>query len=882
MADDILVVLDKCLERIRRGETVEQCLADYPELRPQLESLLRTFRSVSTVRRVAPSGQFKQAAYTRLMSQIRADSKQPERHFLNIFDFNNLRHNLAFKVLAPVALVIIAALVVWMTLPAFSPGGITDDEFTLSLLNGEAEIKKANSTTWLIGTDGMRLKEGDRVRTPVNSFALLTFFDGSTTKLEPGAEVLIVRSEYVDQKYAQIELQQQSGKTWTYVAGGNAAPTQFALNTPQSQATAELTAFSTEIDRTTTRFTVAEGSLQVIKGDQQTQVSAAKQIDVRDQVALSPPLPIPASENELVISTAPAGIGSVRDPNGASTGYFPDGLAFNQITNSKSVVSTSAQQITIGEPVSGEYLLAVRRTSGNDIPVNIQAKQGGKVVLEYNTVLPANTETGWIIHFKVEDGNLANGVKEVSIEPLADAVPENVIETDLAKKRITPIAIARAQTTIPGSTTTRPGGSSLPSTSPEPGQTSKPGVTSSTPTVEITVPTITSTVISPNTTTPVVPEVIAPVVDTTAPEVISNNPSRDAIVVGIEKEITAKFSEKMDSATINNGTFTVLEGSTAINGTVSYIDSTRTAIFKPENKLVFSTIYTAIISREVSDQAGNPLSEDYFWSFTTVAKPDTDPPRIRLVSPADNAANLSANTVITAIFNEAMNERSVLDLKNFRLTADNTTLKCTATYSSQTNTLTLIPEGGLPYGALYKATLSTGYQDAAGNHLAKSFSWSFSTGTAQPVAIISIEAPETAQTGSWLDVNVDVSKVTNLAAFELDLEFNHNVLQILDGDSGVTAGRINGDILDYYTIKRSFVQDNPDHLRILGAIKVPGVSGSGYIVQLHFKVIGEAGSASTLTLSQTNRGLTTVDILFDNNSKPISSSFINGLVIVEP
>ena len=80
---------------------MDQCLADYPDFRSELEPLLRTFQKVSTVRRVAPSAEFKQTSYNRLMSRIKTDSRQLDRKLKNKFDFNSLRRSLAFKTLVP-------------------------------------------------------------------------------------------------------------------------------------------------------------------------------------------------------------------------------------------------------------------------------------------------------------------------------------------------------------------------------------------------------------------------------------------------------------------------------------------------------------------------------------------------------------------------------------------------------------------------------------------------------------------------------------------------------------------------------------------------------------------------------------------------------------
>ncbi|MDO8132331.1 MAG: Ig-like domain-containing protein, partial [Candidatus Brocadiales bacterium] len=81
--------------------------------------------------------------------------------------------------------------------------------------------------------------------------------------------------------------------------------------------------------------------------------------------------------------------------------------------------------------------------------------------------------------------------------------------------------------------------------------------------------------------------------DTTQPIVISTSPVNGAAGVAINSNITATFSEAMQSSTINTDTFTVSNGSGNIGGTVSY--SGTTATFTPSANLDFNTIYTATI-----------------------------------------------------------------------------------------------------------------------------------------------------------------------------------------------------------------------------------------------------------------------------------------------
>jgi hypothetical protein len=441
MEDEIFEILDRCLDRIRGGETVEQCLADYPDHRLELEPLLETARTLSTAMGVSSSAEFRRTSPARLMSRIRSESVQSNQGREKTFDLSRLWHSLAFKTLVPVTLVVLVALIVWVALPVFTPSTVSAAEFTLSILSGSAEIKSADSSTWLTGNDGMNLKIGSHVRTPVDSSALLTFFDGSTTKLDPGADVLVSRSEYVNQRSSFIILEQQSGETWSYVLAGGEEKPYFAVQTPQGKAVAQGTAFSTKVNSSgQTKFAVAEGAIQVMGGDREIRLAANQEIQMGDQIAHPNPLPVPPVKDELIVFIGLPGIGSVQDPSGASTGYLPDGTTFNQITNSRAVISSAGQQILVEEPASGEYALVVRSIANEVVPISIQVKRNGEAVFQHTEKLAGTSQgsspEGWIVRIKLDiAGEAAVSGDILSITPLADNTPEHVVSTGIDKKQ---------------------------------------------------------------------------------------------------------------------------------------------------------------------------------------------------------------------------------------------------------------------------------------------------------------------------------------------------------------------------------------------------------------------------------------------------------------
>src|SRR5438876_9493804 len=95
-----------------------------------------------------------------------------------------------------------------------------------------------------------------------------------------------------------------------------------------------------------------------------------------------------------------------------------------------------------------------------------------------------------------------------------------------------------------------------------------------------------------------------------------------------------------------------MQGTTPVAGTVRYADGTAT--FTPTGNLAPLTTYTATISTGVRDLAGNPLTSDMSWSFTTGVAPDTTAPVLAAIGPANADTNVPLNETITATFSEPM------------------------------------------------------------------------------------------------------------------------------------------------------------------------------------------------------------------------------------
>ena len=99
------------------------------------------------------------------------------------------------------------------------------------------------------------------------------------------------------------------------------------------------------------------------------------------------------------------------------------------------------------------------------------------------------------------------------------------------------------------------------------------------------------------------------------PEGTTSDPLANSKEVARNKELTFIFKEAMDPSTVNVSTFTLVHGTTAVPGTVTYEGTT--ANFKPSGMLEAGTLYTATITTGAKNLAGNALAADTKWNFKT-------------------------------------------------------------------------------------------------------------------------------------------------------------------------------------------------------------------------------------------------------------------------
>ncbi|MBI5192041.1 MAG: Ig-like domain-containing protein [Nitrospirae bacterium] len=248
--------------------------------------------------------------------------------------------------------------------------------------------------------------------------------------------------------------------------------------------------------------------------------------------------------------------------------------------------------------------------------------------------------------------------------------------------------------------------------------------------------------------------------DSTPPSINSTAPERNTTGVASNASLTATFSEPINPSTITTATFTLTKtDGSSVTGEVSY--NGNTATFKPLAPLSYLTDYTANITSAVKDSAGNGMTNDYTWTFTTgsALDEDTTPPSVSSTYPENNTTDIPSNISISATFSESINT-STVNTTTFTL-AKSGGSDVTGDVSYNGMTATFNPSVSLDDSSPYNATITTGVKDLAGNYMASNKSWSFTTGitpdTTPPAVILDSFAPAGNSTGISADTSVSAT-----------------------------------------------------------------------------------------------------------------------------
>ena len=240
------------------------------------------------------------------------------------------------------------------------------------------------------------------------------------------------------------------------------------------------------------------------------------------------------------------------------------------------------------------------------------------------------------------------------------------------------------------------------------------------------------------------------------PLVVTTDPLNGAVNVAQNKTVTATFSKLMNAATIDNTSFTLMQGTTPIAGTVSYTG--HTAEFDPLVNLLPGMEYTATITTGAKDLAGNSLAAPYIWKFTTNV---IILPYVTSTDPKNGDTNVQLDKVLLATFSKEMNV-STINGTTFTLMQGTTPVAGDVSYDGAIARFK--PQVNLLPGVEYTATITNGAKDLAGNSIGANYIWKFTTSVIVRPIVLDVD-PDNGATNVVLDkvVSATFSKAMDLS-----------------------------------------------------------------------------------------------------------------------
>ena len=121
--------------------------------------------------------------------------------------------------------------------------------------------------------------------------------------------------------------------------------------------------------------------------------------------------------------------------------------------------------------------------------------------------------------------------------------------------------------------------------------------------------------------------------------------------------------------------------------------------------------------------------------------------------------------------------------------------------------------------------------------------------------IVTISAPSNIPVGGTFVARVNIGGVINLNSFQIEISYDSSVIQLsgTEGDiTGVTPGLVGSAVIPIAMWSFYPVGNPGGAIRILGHIPASQtVSGSGYLAEIHFNVIGSVGMNTFITPTET-------------------------------
>jgi hypothetical protein len=144
--------------------------------------------------------------------------------------------------------------------------------------------------------------------------------------------------------------------------------------------------------------------------------------------------------------------------------------------------------------------------------------------------------------------------------------------------------------------------------------------------------------------------------------------------------------------------------------------------------------------------------------------------------------------------------------------------------------------------------------------------------SADILSSITVSAPANVPVGGSFTARIEITQGASFNSFQIQINFDQSVIQVIgsEGDTeGVSSGQIGTKLIPIDMWSFNPAGQNGGSIRILGRITGnKSISGSGYLAEIHFKVLGSTGQKCSIT---TNEDGNFVNGLFDSMGTRINT-----------
>ena len=284
-----------------------------------------------------------------------------------------------------VAVLILAIIALVIQERIWPPGDVLARSTTLTVLHGEKVFLSEEEGSWENVTDTVVVKEGNGIKTGNDSWALITFDDGTTVELEPNTEVSVT-----ELTNTHITVWQQVGRTWSGIKKLVGPLTQVQVETPSAAALVRGTLIDVVVDNLgNTIVSALEGVIEVTAEGISRTVEAGMQSLINMGLAPSEPEPIPPPKNRLEITVRGPAWALIVDPPERSVGVVPPGVVANQLPMATTTGAHAEPQfVVVPVPEEGDQTYSIvlyGKDPGGNVDVEVKGFVEGQNVFTQTT-----------------------------------------------------------------------------------------------------------------------------------------------------------------------------------------------------------------------------------------------------------------------------------------------------------------------------------------------------------------------------------------------------------------------------------------------------------------------------------------------------------------